>query len=439
MHKSNQQLEEVLTHYGVKGMKWGVRRDAANRKGIGMIDRSRLKKMLTSKERSDYIDAKDKKWLDKVKDDSKAQKVAKSVAKDMKKVNKELKKEYGSDFKRSFNRQKQAQFQRALKDAYDDILAGHTYRVYKLSPSKTREVELKALPDGTMKATIVERDTPKLAKQRAAITKAVNRNLKKQQKQTIKHSDESTGTSNMDGMFFILTMDTDGFPDDVLTPFEDDIQQNDTLDDTLTHVGIKGMRWGVRRDRNRPGGADGKEESSKVVDKRGKLRKNLDSMKRERDWKKVLNEVDKLNTKDIQKVSKRIDLENDLKKLSKSKMAKSKDREDYLRREHMSDAELVRKVNRLRAKDKLQKSVSEASREQREFGEKVVNITKSIGVKYAVNRVVGKRIGAKDIFDSVTNPKDTYNKSKEELIKTKVSNDDLKDILKKISTKESKS
>jgi hypothetical protein len=28
--------------------------------------------------------------------------------------------------------------------------------------------------------------------------------------------------------------------------------------DSLTHHGIKGMRWGVRRDRNRPGGADGK-------------------------------------------------------------------------------------------------------------------------------------------------------------------------------------
>jgi len=28
--------------------------------------------------------------------------------------------------------------------------------------------------------------------------------------------------------------------------------------DSLTHHGIKGMQWGVRRDRNRPGGADGK-------------------------------------------------------------------------------------------------------------------------------------------------------------------------------------
>lgn len=210
-------------------------------------------------------------------------------------------------------------------------------------------------------------------------------------------------------------------------------------DEVLKHVGVKGMRWGVRRDRNRPGGADGKEESTKVQDKRSKVKKKLDSMKRERDWKHVLREVDKLNTKDIQKVSKRIDLENDLKRLSKSKIAKYKDREDYLRREHMSDAELVRKVNRLRAKDKLQKSVSEASKEQREFGEKVVNITKSIGVKYAVNRAVGKKLGTKDLFDAVTNPKDSLKKSKEQLINDKVSNDVLKDALKKISSKESKS
>lgn len=206
-------------------------------------------------------------------------------------------------------------------------------------------------------------------------------------------------------------------------------------EDVLKHVGIKGMKWGVRRDRNRPGGADGKEESTKVVDKRSKIKKKLDSMKRERDWNHVIKEMDKLNTKDINAVTKRIRLENDLKVLSKSKVGKPKDKDDYLRRESMSDAELTRKVNRLRAKDGLHKAVKDASKEQREFGEKVVNITKNLGLKYAVKKVKGEKLVGKDIFDAVTN-KDSGKKSKEELINTKVSNDVLKDALKKISSKD---
>lgn len=208
------------------------------------------------------------------------------------------------------------------------------------------------------------------------------------------------------------------------------------FEDVLQHVGVRGMRWGVRRDRNRPGGADGKEESTKIVDNRSGIRKKLDSMQRERQWKDVLKQVDKLNTKDIQKVSKRITLENDLKNLSKTKgVATKKDREDYLRRANMSDAELIRKVNRLRAKNGLHKAVNDASKEQREFGEKVVNITKNVGLKYAVRKIKGEKLIPKDIFDAVTN-KDSGKKSKEALIDAKVTNDTLKEALKKISSKD---
>ena len=101
-------------------------------------------------------------------------------------------------------------------------------------------------------------------------------------------------------------------------------------EDVLNHAGIKGMRWGVRRNRNRPGVADGAEESTKIKDTRGKLEVKISSMKRERQWKKVLDDMDKLDTKDITKVSKRITMENDLKRLSKSTVGKTKDKDDYL-------------------------------------------------------------------------------------------------------------
>lgn len=186
-------------------------------------------------------------------------------------------------------------------------------------------------------------------------------------------------------------------------------------DEVLQHVGIKGMKWGVVRNRNRPGGADGKEESTKIKDNRSTINVKLSSMKRERQWKKVLDDMDKLDTKDITKVAKRITLENDMKRLSKSSVGKKKDKDDYLRRDKMSDAELTRKITRLRAKENLKKSVKEASREQRELGEKVVQIGSSIGVKFALNKTVGKPLGPNDILNILKKPKESSDAAKKEL------------------------
>lgn len=210
------------------------------------------------------------------------------------------------------------------------------------------------------------------------------------------------------------------------------------LDELLKHSGVKGMKWGVRRDSNRPGGADGKEESEKFVDKRSKLRKNLDSLKRERQWGKVLKEMDKLNTKDINAVTRRLKLENSLKSLSKSKVGKAKDREDYLRRANMSEAELSRKVTRLQAKENLHKQVKSASKEQREFGMKVVQIGGSLGVKYVLNR--GK-LTPKDFLseaiDIAKKPKESYDGAKKEVLdrvgsRSPIARDALSVALKKI-------
>lgn len=185
------------------------------------------------------------------------------------------------------------------------------------------------------------------------------------------------------------------------------------LDKVIQHAGIKGMKWGVRRDRNRPGGADGKEESTKVVDKRGKLKMQLDSLKRERQWKKVIRDMDNLSTKDIQTVTGRVRLENDLKNLSRSNVGKAKDKQDYLRRADMSDAELKRKVVRLRAKEQLKKSVGDASKEQRELGEKIVNVGKTVAIRYALTKNA-KGI-PKDIFDAIQKPKESADKAQKDL------------------------
>lgn len=195
------------------------------------------------------------------------------------------------------------------------------------------------------------------------------------------------------------------------------------LDKVLQHHGVKGMKWGVMRNRNRPGGADGKEESTKVVDKRGKLKMQLDSLKRERQWGKVVREMDKLSTKDINAVSNRIGLENDLKRLSRSKVGNAKDKRDYLKRADMSDAELKRKVVRLRAKDKLRSTVSDASKEQREFGEKVVNVGKTVAIRYALTK--NAKAIPKDLLTAVQKPKESADSAQKDLQKamlTKLAN-----------------
>lgn len=206
-------------------------------------------------------------------------------------------------------------------------------------------------------------------------------------------------------------------------------------EEVLKHVGIKGMKWGVRRNRNQPGGADGKEESVKVKDKRSGVKKQLDSMKRERQWHKVLKDVDKLTTKDINAASKRISLENDLKSYSKTKgVGTKKDKEDYLRRQFMSDAELNRKVVRLRAKNSLHKSVNAASKEQKDLGAKIVRVGGSLGVKYALNRSITPKDLFKEAYTISKDPKDASGKAKEEILK-RVNDPFQKDILKSVLDK----
>lgn len=218
---------------------------------------------------------------------------------------------------------------------------------------------------------------------------------------------------------------------------------------TLQHSGVKGMRWGIIRNRNRPGGADGRPDTNDNH-ATSKIGKRLNSMKRERQWKSVLKELDTMTTKDIQTVTKRVSLENRLKHLSKSKVASKKDKEDYLRRDRMDDQELTRKVARLQAKDSLHKAISDASKEQRELGEKIVNVAKSVGMKYAVNKVSGKKTSQDDIFEAVFVSKKSKNGMINEvadkvLTKTKLSDDNkkqAKDILTKAyesKTKKSKS
>lgn len=243
MSEIDKKLDDLLQHHGVKGMHWGQRKAtrASNKrynsynKGMKITDRSKLKKMTSAEDRQKYLDDKDKKWLSKVANDKKMHKVTKRTAKAMKKANKELKKQYGGtglkgNAKRAMDGHMNAAYHKAMQKAYEETLADHTHGVYKLSPTRTREVKIQPMPDGTLKAVVVERNNPKLAKQRNAIVKATNKAIKKES--TLKHSSDTEEEVNLDGMFFLITPDDEGFPDDVISPFDDgeDIQQSGVED-----------------------------------------------------------------------------------------------------------------------------------------------------------------------------------------------------------------
>lgn len=156
--------------------------------------------------------------------------------------------------------------------------------------------------------------------------------------------------------------------------------------DTIKHYGVLGMKWGVRRDRK-----------GQVT-----IKDRLKSLSREREWKKVIGNVDNLSTDEISRLAKRVGLENDLKRLSKGPAGKKQDKADYIKRDQIDDESLNRKVMHLRAKENLVKQVNNASKEQRELGEKIVNATGTLALTYAKN----KSLTPKDLFDAVTDPKD---------------------------------
>lgn len=341
--------EEKLLHYGVQGMKWGVRKSASRRlnratnklnssynKGLKGTDKRALKKITSSTARKKYLDDKDSKWLDKVKDDKKVQKVSAKTARDMKRVGKELKAEYGGGLSRSLHPRNRAKFQNDLQQAYQEVLSANTYSVYKMSPTRTKQVTIKSMGDGTLKAVVENRSTAKLDRQMSKVTKGALKNEQRELKKSLKHSDEDLEI--LDGMVFVITTDEQGWPDDVLEFTEDTMTQSD--DDTyisdplpteltLVQFGVKGMRWGIRKKRK----DSGSDEPAKP--------KKLSKRQQAKEAEKLRKESNK---------------------------AAKATRKEYMKRAELTDAELKQKVKRLELEVKFDKLSKEMSASQIEKG-----------------------------------------------------------------------
>lgn len=157
------------------------------------------------------------------------------------------------------------------------------------------------------------------------------------------------------------------------------------------------MKWGKRKSRT----------GKTVKALKTRVKQELNSLKRERQWKEIRSKIHKMTTKEINSTAQRIQMENDLKRLSRNRqISSSKDRQDYLNRGKMSNQELSRKVSRLRARDNLNRVINDASKEQMELGKKIVNTAGPLAFK----KMTGQRITTKDITNAYKNPKQERDK-----------------------------
>lgn len=162
------------------------------------------------------------------------------------------------------------------------------------------------------------------------------------------------------------------------------------FEEYIIHYGVKGMKWGVIR--NRKTGSSGSGQNGNKESKPSRVKETWNSLKRERDWKKVYKNVDNMSVAEMRKVTQRIQLENDFKRLAKTKNVGNKDdKSTYRNRDKLSDAALLDRVNLLRAKDNFNRQVSEASREQREIAQRFIFTAGNVGLKYATTGTISTK------------------------------------------------
>lgn len=163
---------------------------------------------------------------------------------------------------------------------------------------------------------------------------------------------------------------------------------NMNFEEYITHAGVKGMKWGVRKDRKSGSTGSGQNGNKEP----GRIKQTWNSLKRERDWSKTYKNVDNMSLSEMRKITQRIQLENDFKRLAKTKKVGNKDdKATYRNRDKLSDKDLLDRVNLLRAKDNFNRQVNEASKEQRELAQRFIFTASKVGIKYATTGTISTK------------------------------------------------
>lgn len=142
------------------------------------------------------------------------------------------------------------------------------------------------------------------------------------------------------------------------------------------HYGVKGMRWGFRKSSRRSGVSTSKRDPLDNPVKR--LKAEIASSKREASWSKKTTKD--MSTKDLNRLTKRIQLENHLKTFAGNK--KSQTRKDYLNRSEMSTKDLKTKVDRLQLEKNMKLASGAANKANRERAQAIMKSVQNVGVSY---------------------------------------------------------
>ena len=147
--------------------------------------------------------------------------------------------------------------------------------------------------------------------------------------------------------------------------FDMDLTPPDAKQDTLQHHGVKGMKWGVRRDRSKGRTNREKGEVSSAI-------RNVKTLSERKNMKSMTEA-------DLKARTERLRNENDLGRISKergwTKSQKKDIRKTYLNRDKMSDEELTAAVKRARLEDALRREIHTANKSNRDAANRFIRET----------------------------------------------------------------
>lgn len=265
---------DFLEHYGVKGMKWGVRK--AEDSGSGGMSRRETKKVAKA----------DKKWSKQLNSPRTFVKVHNAMAEEanrtvIPRIN--SKKEYAGDLTK--NPKLQKKYEKEFETEMNKVLDRISREMLGTNASGTQRFELVYNMDtGFPKARIVD------------------------VKQARHAEDETTSVT--------LVWDSTGHVVDVKLPST--LSQADFNDNFLKHYGVKGMKWGVRRKRTPTKVQVATRPGKRVQTSGGKYQKTSNDAVRAAIIKQKASKstTDSLSNKQLQEAINRMNLERQFNQLA---------------------------------------------------------------------------------------------------------------------------